>query len=190
MTVEAILQAAEEVLVDKGYAAATTNRIAARAGVSIGSLYQYFSGKDAVFSELLTRHHRERQVVIDKLRAELKDPGRPLAPALTEFFGGMARLHGDKPRLDRALLEQLPHSHEREARHQEEMRAHTQEIEAVLRRRPEVRVADPAVAAHLVIQTLGSLTRWLGHEAPASLDPDKVAAEAVAMLMAYLCPTG
>ena len=89
LTVEAILQAAEEVLVDKGYAAATTNRIAERAGVSIGSLYQYFSGKDAVFSELLMRHHKERQVVVDKLRAALKDPTCPLAPALAEFFSGM-----------------------------------------------------------------------------------------------------
>jgi AcrR family transcriptional regulator len=46
-TVEALLQAAAQVFECHGYAAGTTNRIAERAGVSIGSLYQYFPNKDA-----------------------------------------------------------------------------------------------------------------------------------------------
>ena len=41
-TVEAILDAAAHILVTQGFAAASTNRIAEKAGVSIGSLYQYF----------------------------------------------------------------------------------------------------------------------------------------------------
>lgn len=53
--VEAILSAAEELLAEIGYGAVTTNAIAERAGAPIGSLYQYFDGKDDVLAELATR---------------------------------------------------------------------------------------------------------------------------------------
>ncbi len=54
-TVDAILEAAARILVERGYADATTNAVAERAGVSIGSLYEYFPGKEAVFAELRRR---------------------------------------------------------------------------------------------------------------------------------------
>jgi len=54
-TFEAVLDAAARILVAEGYAAASTNRIAEVAGVSIGSLYEYFPGKDAVFAQLRRR---------------------------------------------------------------------------------------------------------------------------------------
>ena len=54
-TVEAILEAAARILVEEGYAAASTNAIAALAGVSIGSLYEYFPAKEAIFAELRRR---------------------------------------------------------------------------------------------------------------------------------------
>ena len=59
-TVEAILEAATQVLTQGGLAAFNTNAIAQRAGVSIGSLYQYFPGKDAVMAELIARQHRRQ----------------------------------------------------------------------------------------------------------------------------------
>src|SRR5258706_778849 len=50
--VDAILDAAARILVDRGYDAFTTNRVAAGAGVSVGSLYQYFPNKEALLAEL------------------------------------------------------------------------------------------------------------------------------------------
>jgi AcrR family transcriptional regulator len=55
-TVEAILVAATHILVRKGYTRTTTNEIAEKAGVSVGSLYQYFPSKDAIAVELLRRN--------------------------------------------------------------------------------------------------------------------------------------
>jgi AcrR family transcriptional regulator len=55
-TVEAILDATAQVLVNEGYDRASTNRIALAAGVSIGSLYQYFSSKEALVSALVNDH--------------------------------------------------------------------------------------------------------------------------------------
>ena len=59
-TVEAILIATERVLAEHGVQGATTNRIAEVAGVSIGSLYQYFPNKDAILVELVEDQRVER----------------------------------------------------------------------------------------------------------------------------------
>ena len=53
--VEAIVEASAQVLQRRGYQGATTNRIAERAGVSVGTLYQYFNNKDEIFSALIER---------------------------------------------------------------------------------------------------------------------------------------
>ncbi len=55
-TFDAVLDAAAQILLQQGYSAASTNAIAARAGVSIGSLYEYFPGKEAIFAELRRRY--------------------------------------------------------------------------------------------------------------------------------------
>src|ERR1700677_2744069 len=54
-TVNAVLEAAARILERYGFEGYTTNAIAERAGVSIGSLYQYFPGKDAITVALIER---------------------------------------------------------------------------------------------------------------------------------------
>ena len=56
LTVERILDAAARIFHEQGYAGATTNDIADEAGLSIGSLYQYFPNKDALLAALTKRH--------------------------------------------------------------------------------------------------------------------------------------
>ncbi|MBK8629483.1 MAG: TetR/AcrR family transcriptional regulator [Sphingomonadales bacterium] len=67
-TVEAIAQAATQLLRENGLAAMTTNAVAARAGVSIGSLYQYFPNRDALMVELIRREQRGH---VERVRAAL-----------------------------------------------------------------------------------------------------------------------
>jgi AcrR family transcriptional regulator len=54
-TVEAILEASAQILESEGYAALTTNVIAKRAGVSIGSVYEYFPGKEAIVAKIVDK---------------------------------------------------------------------------------------------------------------------------------------
>ncbi|WP_264585444.1 TetR/AcrR family transcriptional regulator [Sphingobium sp. B7D2B] len=54
-TVKAIVEATARILEEKGLGGLTTNAVAERAGVSIGSLYQYFQGKDALIGALILR---------------------------------------------------------------------------------------------------------------------------------------
>lgn len=65
-TYDAILDAAAQVLADEGYPASTTNKIAERAGASIGSVYEYFPSKEAIFAALIERtDQRTAELVID-----------------------------------------------------------------------------------------------------------------------------
>ena len=59
LTINTILEATTRVLMKDGYDRASTNRIAAAAGVSIGSLYQYFPSKEALVAAVSERHSRE-----------------------------------------------------------------------------------------------------------------------------------
>lgn len=72
-TVEAVLEAAAQLLIGQGYDRSSTNQIAERAGVSIGSLYEYFPGKEAIYAEI-----RRRQS-ISHYRLLTSEP-RPITP--------------------------------------------------------------------------------------------------------------
>jgi AcrR family transcriptional regulator len=62
-----ILDAADELFAETGYEAATTNAIAARANTSIGSLYQFFPNKEAIFTALAQRYATELSNSYDKV---------------------------------------------------------------------------------------------------------------------------
>src|SRR5487761_943127 len=66
-TVDALLEATTRVLIKEGYDRASTNRIAEVAGVSIGSLYQYFPSKEALVAAVIDRHTQEISEVTRKV---------------------------------------------------------------------------------------------------------------------------
>jgi AcrR family transcriptional regulator len=99
-TFEAIVEAAARILAAEGRRGLTTNRIARRAGVSVGSLYQYFPNKQAVVRALLERElaraSRLRPAVLD-------DETRPLAERMRAAVDWFFDAHSGDPRLSRAL---------------------------------------------------------------------------------------
>src|SRR5271170_1138813 len=58
-TVDALVEATARILVRDGFDKASTNRIAEVAGVSVGSLYQYFPSKEALVAAVIDRHSQE-----------------------------------------------------------------------------------------------------------------------------------
>jgi AcrR family transcriptional regulator len=66
VTRTAILEAAAHILASGGLAAFNTNAVAARAGVSIGSLYQYFPNKDALMAALIETRQAEQADTVSK----------------------------------------------------------------------------------------------------------------------------
>lgn len=83
--VEKLLDAASRVIAEQGLEAATTNHMAEAAGVSVGSLYQYFASKDAVVEALLERFARQLLPVVDaRLRLLLDASPRRLSQGILE----------------------------------------------------------------------------------------------------------
>lgn len=106
-TVEAMLDAVVRLLQRGGAAAITTNRIAATAGVSIGSVYQYFPDKHAIFIALHERHIREVDRVIHRKISE--SSGEPLDRLIASLVDGMIEIHAVDPELSALLDSEVPH---------------------------------------------------------------------------------
>ena len=106
VTVEALLESTARILVKEGYDKASTNRIAEVAGVSVGSLYQYFPCKEALVAALIDRHNQE---VVEAVQAELAAAaGMPLAVAVRHLVTVAVKAHRVDPKLHRVLAEQIP----------------------------------------------------------------------------------
>lgn len=100
-TVEAILEAAARILEQDGEAAANTNAIAEAAGVSVGSLYQYFPNKASIVMELLRRAERAAADDIERLLVATAE--RPFTERLEALVAAALRQQFDRPALARAL---------------------------------------------------------------------------------------
>lgn len=100
-TCDAILDAAARILEREGRKGLTTNHIAEKAGVSIGSLYQYFPGKEAILAELIRRMRRE--MLADLSDAARKTVGAPLPEVCDALIRASLRHHAGQPDLARAL---------------------------------------------------------------------------------------
>ena len=105
-TVDAILDATARVLCTTGYDRASTNRVALAAGVSIGSLYQYFPSKEALVAALAGRHVAQMRELVKRKLGEVA--GAPLDVAVRTMIDAMFDAHGIDPRLHKVLIEQVP----------------------------------------------------------------------------------
>ncbi|MGA8654314.1 MAG: TetR/AcrR family transcriptional regulator [Xanthobacteraceae bacterium] len=106
-TVEAVLDAVARVLKREGVKAVTTNRIAEVAGVSIGSVYQYFPDKRAIFIALHQRHVEQIDRLVEtKLVENATSSLEKLIRAMVE---AMIDAHTPDPELYELMLTEVPH---------------------------------------------------------------------------------
>jgi AcrR family transcriptional regulator len=105
-TVDALIEATARILVREGFDRASTNRIAEQAGVSVGSLYQYFPGKDALVAAVIDQHREELSEVARGALA--KSSAQPLKQAVRTLVAAAIEAHRIDPRLHRVLAEQIP----------------------------------------------------------------------------------
>ena len=91
ITVDAILEATARVLVHEGYEKASTNRIAKVAGVSIGSLYQYFPSKESLVLALIEHHCEDMLKLL--VESSVKLASAPLDQAIRTYVKAMLAAH-------------------------------------------------------------------------------------------------
>src|SRR5260370_34046904 len=147
--VDALLEATARILVKEGYDKASTNRIAEVAGVSIGSLYQYFPSKEAVVAAVIDRH--TQQVSQLTRNALVKMAARPIEDAAREFVSVAIDAHRINPKLHGVLSEQIPR-----VGRLENIEANLREGYALVRgyldaHRDEIDVADHDLAAFVCV---------------------------------------
>jgi AcrR family transcriptional regulator len=185
-TVDAIIQAATYILVRSGWERLTTNAIAQRAGVNIGSLYQYFPSKEAIVAELERRHVVQTRQKLTETLPHLSEQNS-LREALTLLVRAMVDEHRIAPAVHRAIEEELPRSVKRCLN--DEGRGDDQTLRALqpfMKNVPDPRFALQVarVAAHAVIHEAAS------HQ-PELFDRPDFVDEVVALLEGYFQrPTG
>ncbi len=186
-TVDALIEATARVLVREGFERASTNRIAAEAGASIGSLYQYFPTKEALVAAVIERHKNDMMEVLR--RALVRVAGMPLEQGVRELVALMIDAHRVDPELHRVLVEQIPRigrlaeveGFDREVR--ELVRAY---LEA---HRGELRALDLDLAAFVCVASVETLAHEAVLHNPALLANRKVRAftdEVTRLVIRYL----
>ncbi len=185
-TVTTLLDATAQELLDGGYDRMSTNKIARRAGVSVGSLYQYFPNKEAIVVALKRRMaDREREVIGEKL-AGLRDADLPTAVRVV--IDTQIAVVLSEPELYKAFLTEVPplgkltHSWDAD-------RLIAEMLEDYLKHHPSSSlVPDVATAAFLVLHAVdGIINRSLLH-APSNLRDEQFKNELVRLVVGYLTP--
>jgi AcrR family transcriptional regulator len=175
-TVEAIVSATAHILRREGPGRLTTNRIAQKAGVSIGSLYQYFRDKDAIVVEVRRRFEAEFQ---DRFVAGLVRVGSlPLRDAVAELVRALVALHAEDPGLHNAVGSGIP----------ETQRPLLEQIVAsyLEARRRELRRKDLALAATVTLDVAEALVHGVAVRSPERLHDEAFVAEVTDLLTRYL----
>jgi AcrR family transcriptional regulator len=156
LTVNALLEATARILVREGFDKASTNRIAEVAGVSVGSLYQYFPSKEALVAALIDRHNQE---VMQAVQGELAEAANsPIEQAVRKLVAVAVKAHRIDPKLHRVLSEQIPR-----VGRLEKMETFNREYYTLFRaylesRRDEIRAVDLGLAAFVCVTSIEALT--------------------------------
>jgi len=189
-TFDAVLEAAAQVFEAEGYARGTTNRIAERAGVSIGSLYQYFPNKDAILVALLQRHVEEAVAFLGTTLAEAVQTPPPLPQLLTEIVTATVQLHSQQPGLHRVLFEEAPKPPEVVEQWRSAEQQMIDLVASLLQQSPEASVGNPHLAAYLVVHTTEHLCHEFVLHPVGPFDEEQFVSEVVKMLRGYLVGAG
>jgi AcrR family transcriptional regulator len=181
--VAAILDAAVQVLAKQGAQRFTTARVAEKAGVSIGSLYQYFPNKAAILFQLQSDEWRQTS---ELLRGILEDVARPPLERLRTLVHAFIRSECEEAAVRVALDDAAPLY--RDAPEAQEARVAGNRTTQVFMREvlPEASDATRALAGDLIKTTLSQVGKHFS-ESPRSLAEIEAYADAMAdMFCAYL----
>ena len=183
-TVEAILEAAARVLVEEGFERTTTNRVADVAGVSIGSLYQYFPNKESLLTELAERHMEAMLGQLAQMAEALA--GATLEDAVRVYVRAMLAAHAVDPELHRVLTEQVP-----AIAGLDRVREIQAEAEVIVQaylegHRERLRPPDLGLATFVIVTAVEAVTHAAVLDRPSALREAEFADEVSALVLRYL----
>jgi len=186
-TVTAILDATARILIERGFAAASTNAVAERAGVSVGSLYQYFPNKEALIAALHARHDEQMMAVIQRALTKAMDA------TLDDALSGLIEATVEAHRVDADLHRVLEEQHDdldNDTMHQEYLGVMEERIVKLLaRHRGQITAPDLKLAAFMLLNAAHGLIHAVVLQRPKGVSLKAATHEIVRMMKAYLtCP--
>ncbi len=187
-TVEFLLEAAAHVFGELGYARATTNKIADRAGVSIGSLYQYFPSKDALLVALAERHLDEGLAAARTEAARLREAdvdADTLAEVLVAAYVDLNTGPRGDSAIHRVIYDEAPRTPEVLEVLDRLHRFVAGEVEHHLRRLG-LDAGDPGLSAWTLVRTLDAVVHQVVLRPPDGRTREQCAAEAVRLCRGHL----
>jgi AcrR family transcriptional regulator len=183
-TVGAILDAAARILTHEGYDALTTNRVAEVAGVSIGSLYQYFPNKEALIASLSKRHLDDLQRTLDEAAALAGD--RSFEDIVRHLIAANVAAHMIDPTLHSALSDALPPQGGRDWRLAFEARAKARVRALLTAYADELTIKDLDLATYIVMRSVEACVHDGYAYRPADMASGRLAEEVSALVLSYL----
>lgn len=180
-TVDAILAAVERILERDGMDRLTTNHVAELAGVSIGSLYQYFPNKEALIGALQDRYAED---TLTRVRAALESSeGQPIRTVIARIGEAVLAAKQNQRPIHRWLIDARTAAGVWE-RYRGWMDQHVELIAEFLAKRDDVAVNDVHAAAFVVVHAAEGLIE-AATERP-DVDALRIAADAVEMLARFV----
>src|SRR5512136_2677879 len=173
-TVDAIVDATARVLVRDGYDALSTNKVAQEAGVSVGSLYQYFPGKEALVAAVMERH-------ASRMQENIAERMRNAPPAATAEEA--------EQRLHRVLVEQVPRIGALRRLH-ELFGNYERLVEAWLEENAErIEVTDAKMAAFVLVAAVEGLVNRATLDRPELVATGRLEDQILRLVLAYVVPS-
>lgn len=181
--VERIVQAGRTVLLRDGYDAASTNRVAREAGISPGSLYQYFPNKDAVISAVV-EHYSD--TLGERITASLADRFDESGPTMVRAtLEALLDALEENAEFLRVVSDELPRAENSSRAEALEQRIVGLVGAYIAARRHEVRDVQPSTAAWVLVRSIEHLTvRYVLERPP--IDRDVFVSELVLLVAGYL----
>jgi AcrR family transcriptional regulator len=182
--VDTILDAMSRVLVERGYAKTNTNLVAEAAGISVGSLYQYFPNKDALIFALRERHVTRMLSLFEGVVDQMTDAGS-LTSDFEALIDALVAAHLLEPELNRILEEEFPAFNMPVSNQIRER--FFDSIRGVLKRhRAAISAPDIDVATFVVQRMLKALINAVVLTGPGGLSPGSIRPEIVPAVIGYL----
>ncbi len=181
-----ILKAAARVFATHGYARGTTNRIAEAAGVSIGSLYQYYPNKDAILLALQFEHVDEGLAALAPLLGTRTESSGEIEGWVRQCVDALAAVHRHDPGLHRVLFEEAPWPADLHERFRAAEAAAVAAAEEMIRADPTLSPPDPRLTAYLVVVTVESLIHRYFAAPPQAIDEESFRRGLERVVLAYL----
>ncbi|OCJ00609.1 TetR family transcriptional regulator [Rhizobium sp. AC27/96] len=181
--VATILQAAAQVLAKEGAQRFTTARVAEKAGVSVGSVYQYFPNKSAILFRLQSDEWRQ---TTDLLRDILEDKGRPPLDRLRALVHSFIRSECDEAAIRVALSDTAPLYRDAPEAHEARASGDVTVLRFMQEALPDVSEEARALAADLITTTLATVGKQFSETPRTPAEIDAYADAMADMFCAYL----